>query len=53
MTINLTNCAQNGLKINNYCTIAKPIYFSKIDRMSVVTEKAIIAHDETWEKLCN
>jgi hypothetical protein len=49
--ISLISCVQNGQSLN-YCTIIKPIYFDKSDKLSVATEKAIIEHDETWEKLC-
>lgn len=48
--VSLLSCARNGS--GEYCAIAKPIYFDKTDKVSIATESAIIAHDETWEKLC-
>lgn len=51
LIVSVTACAKNGSVIS-YCDVAKPIYFSGEDKVSRRTENAIIAHDETWEKLC-
>lgn len=39
---------------NNYCDIAKPIILAKGEaaKLSDATNRQILTHDETWEKLC-
>lgn len=48
--MSLQSCTRNGS--GDFCTISKPIYFHAADKLTPDTEKAIISHDETWEKLC-
>lgn len=47
----LSACATSG-PADSYCMVAKPIYFAPADRMSERTERAIITHNETWQRLC-
>lgn len=50
MIIVISACTRNGS--SEYCAITKPIYFQKDDKLTEKTGKAIIAHNETWKKLC-
>lgn len=50
--LSLSACATSGPGPDNYCLIAKPIYFAPADKLSDRTERAIITHNETWQKLC-
>ncbi len=49
--LNLQSCTLFG-HVNSYCEIAKPIYFSKLDKVTRQTDEAVIAHNQTWAKLC-
>lgn len=51
MIMSVTACAKSGLE-NNYCAVARPIYLDKTDKLSIATQDAVFAHDETWQKLC-
>lgn len=46
--LSLNGCAANG----QGCEAWRPIYLSKGDTLSSDTFKAIIAHDETGQRLC-
>lgn len=37
---------------NEFCKIAKPIYFEPADKLTDRTERAIIAHNEKGAALC-
>jgi hypothetical protein len=52
----LVGSCQNGLaSVNNYCEIAKPLYFSKevTDTMSDEEIYEWLTHNETYEEICN
>ena len=51
MMLSLSACTTNGPGVD-YCTVAKPIYFSREDKVSRRTDEAIITHNETYERLC-
>lgn len=50
----LSGCsfATSGPVPNEFCQVAKPIYFDPADRMTERTELAIIAHNEKGAALC-
>lgn len=49
MLLCVSACA-NGQ--GSYCSIAKPIYLDKGDRISNKTASTILTHDETGMELC-
>lgn len=53
VAIGLTGCS-TITPIHDYCQIAKPIYLQKGEaaKLSDESAKAILAHDETWAKIC-
>ena len=48
----LTGCAGSGPVADNFCDIAKPIYFQDADQLTRETERAIIRLNEVGAKLC-
>lgn len=46
----LTGCG--GSAINDYCSVASPIYVSKKDGFTSLTARQILDHNETGEKIC-
>jgi len=49
-----TGCRTNGVEIDSYCLIAKPIMISKSqDVLSDETAEMILEHNEQWELLCD
>lgn len=48
-----TGCA-TVTSVHDYCQIAKPIYLQKGEaaRLSDSTARAILTHDETYDKVC-
>lgn len=50
----ITGGCATTLPVHDYCQIAKPIYLQKGEaaKLSDVTAKAILTHDETWAKIC-
>ncbi len=56
VTLSASACATSGpapqASPNEFCKIAKPIYFDPADRLTDRTERAIIAHNEKGAALC-
>ena len=56
MLLSLSGCGNGGgvRVIDSGCEWVRPIYVSNhdIDVMSAPTQRAILAHNETWEKNC-
>ncbi len=51
--MSLPGCASGGpARTDTYCLLAQPIYFDREDKLTVRTEKAIIAHNELWASAC-
>ncbi len=50
----LTSCATGGpASSQSYCSIAKPIYIDKADKLTTPTLRAIVGHNEVGAKLCD
>lgn len=49
MLVLLSGC-QSGQ--GSYCLIARPVYISKKDVLTINTARDILRHNETWEHLC-
>lgn len=50
----LSGCA--ATRVDSYCDIASPIYFSGDDVVETIDEdllRDIITHNETWESICD
>ena len=56
MLLSLNGCVRNGdVRVNDTgCEWVRPIYVSyhDIDAMSAATQRAILGHNDTWEKNC-
>lgn len=52
LLLSLSACATSGPVADSFCAVARPIYFATSDVLSDRTERAVIAHNETGEKLC-
>jgi len=48
----LMSCATNGVATDSGCGWVKPIYISKKDVLTDGTARAILKHNETWQKIC-
>lgn len=48
----VSGCSVNGHVIDTSCAWAKPIILSKRDILTDNTARQILAHNETWERLC-
>ena len=46
----LTSCEKGGL--DSFCTLAKPIYLDKADKLTPPTQREILSHDETGHSYC-
>ena len=51
MLLSLDACGTSG-PADSYCAVARPIYLTKDDRLSEPTLRAIVSHDQTWERVC-
>lgn len=51
MMILLSGCG-GGNAINDYCSIAKPIYVSRSDSFTSLTARQLLDHNETGESVC-
>lgn len=47
-----TNACQQISPDNSFCTIAKPIYFDRTDKVSEATKREVYEHFEIGKKLC-
>lgn len=45
-------CTVNPTSNDSFCSNARPIYFSNIDKVSDDTAKEIAGHNDTGKKLC-
>lgn len=50
-SLSLTACATNG-QDGDFCALAHPIYLDKQDRLTPVTARTILKHDETGRVMC-
>lgn len=48
----LSACGTSGPVPDAGCLIFGPIYFHPDDRLTERTTRAIIRHNETWERVC-
>ena len=48
----LTSACQQTSPDNSFCTLAKPIYFDKTDKVSEDTKREVYEHFVLGEKLC-
>lgn len=45
-------CTPSGPATDGACSWVKPIYVSKSDQLTDGTARQILAHNETWERVC-
>lgn len=48
----LTSCSGTGLVVSSVCAWDKPIYLNTEDQLSPETQRAVLTHDEAWQKVC-
>lgn len=47
----LTTGCESG-RGTEFCLISQPIFISRADQMTADTKRAILGHNEAWERLC-
>lgn len=50
--LSVSACGTNGPALKPGCEWARPIWLSPADVLTPGTEDQIIAHNETWERVC-
>jgi capsular polysaccharide biosynthesis protein len=55
MLILVSSCQSGLASVNNYCEIAKPLYFTKevVDAMSDEETYEWLTHNEIYQEICN
>ena len=48
----LASCSATGPVTSEFCAIADPITVSRADVLSDHTARQVLAHNETWARLC-
>lgn len=48
----LSGCGTSGPVTEGYCSLVGPIFVGDLDDLTDETARQILAHNETWERVC-